>query len=147
MFEKIDRVNKLAKALKDSSMAKDMDEAVKMAEEMVDQGEKDIKEISEHPSAEDLVEGETKITARERIKDVFHRKEEFELPKEKAEELLEEVEKEEERQERLGKIKEEINEIKDDIKEAVESPNTQKIKEIKEEIKELKKDVEEVEEE
>jgi len=146
MFEKLNRVNKLAKALKDSGMAKDMDEAVKMAEKMIDEGEESIKELSEHPRAEDLVEGETKVTARERIKDIFHAKKEAELPKEEAEELLEEVE-EEAKKEKLDELKEDVGEIKEDIKEAEEGGNSTKIKEIKEEIEKLKKDVEEVEKE
>jgi len=156
MFEKIDRVNRLAKALKDSGMAKDMDEAVKVAEEMVDRGEESIKEASEHPSAEDLVEGETKVTAGEMIKEEVKKVEEalhikkkepekqFE-EREEIEELIEETE--EERKAKLAEIKKEMLEIKEDIKQAEEDPNAKNINKIKEEIEELKKDVEEVEEE
>ena len=154
MFEKIDKVNKLAKALKESSMAKDMDEAVRMAEEMIDKGEESIKDMSEHPSAEELVEGETGLSIKERFKDdierlekAFRRKQEAEAKPlgEGAEELLEEAEKE--RKEKFNEIKKEIYGLKGDIKEAEQSPNSEKIEKIKEEIEKLKKDIEEVEKE
>jgi len=42
--EKIQKINKLAKTLKDTGMAKTMDEAVKMAEKMIAKGEEALQE-------------------------------------------------------------------------------------------------------
>jgi len=44
-FDRIQKINKLAKALMESKMAKSNDEAMKMAEEMVDKGEQQIADL------------------------------------------------------------------------------------------------------
>jgi hypothetical protein len=158
MFEKLNRINKLAKALKESGMARDMEEAVKTATEMVGHGEKSIMEISRQPpGAEELVKGEFRVGAKERIKhgleeveEALHirKKEErpAEKPKEEAEELVEEA-GEEEKQARLRRIRNEINEIKGHIKKAEENHNSERIDKLKEEIEKLKQEIKKVEEE
>lgn len=51
-FEKLQRINKLAKSLMDSGMAASRDEAVKMAETMVNQGEQSMQELIQKQKAE-----------------------------------------------------------------------------------------------
>ena len=141
-FEQINKVNKLAKALKESGMAATMDDAVKMAQDMVSKGEESIEELSEKPSAEELVKEEFKEgpinkakNAIDKVKEVLHIEEKeavkpFEMKS--AEEMMKKVEKE-----GLEQLKERAKELKEKIKE----------KEEKEEAEEGEEEPKEVEEE
>jgi len=44
-FDKIEKINRLARALKESKMAKTNDEAMKMAEQIIEKGEESISEM------------------------------------------------------------------------------------------------------
>ena len=97
--EKSEKINKLAKALKDSDMAKDDDEAMKMAEEMYEKSDNAIKEMkAEDISAQEIIEDEYKANPKYKKKtelkqDISEMKEDIKEKKES--ELEEDVEKEE----------------------------------------------------
>lgn len=109
-FEKIQKINRLAKALKDAKMANTNDEAAKMAEEMYEKSEKNIAEMrTEDITAQELIEEEyktrpeykKKVELKESIKDIkehIKKQKEGELEEniEESDEDLEEQEKEEE---------------------------------------------------
>ena len=102
-YEKTQKINKLAKAIKDSGIAKDNEQAAKMAEEMYEKSSKAIKEMkSEEITAQELIDEEYKTNPeykkkteikqdREETKEDIIEKKQGEL-----EEDIEESEKEEE---------------------------------------------------
>ena len=152
MLEKIDKVNKLAKALKESGMAKTMDEAAKMAQDMIAKGEESIEELSQKPpSAQELVEEKfrenpiTKIKEgskgfAENLGEALHiKKKDAAKPvkTENAEKLIGEAEKE-----GVNKLIEKTEELKKELK----SKEKDKIRKVGHEIKEIKEDIKEVEE-
>jgi len=83
-FKKIDRINKLAKTLKRSGLAKSMDEAAKMAEEMINEEDETIAEM-QRKEAEEEEEGETKEKIHKGESKSKLKKEEFEKTEEEEE--------------------------------------------------------------
>jgi len=83
-FKKIDRMNKLAKALKGSGLAKSMDEAAKMAEDMITEEDETIAEMQKK-EAEEEEEGETKEKIHKGESKSKLKKEEFEKTEEEEE--------------------------------------------------------------
>ena len=52
MLENIEKINKLAKTLLDSGVAKSSEEAMKMAEKMINKGEETIAELTKEQESE-----------------------------------------------------------------------------------------------
>jgi hypothetical protein len=150
-FEQIDKVNKLAKALKDSNMASTMDEAVKMAQNMINEGKESIKELSQKLTAQDLIEEKFKDNPIKKIKqdtkdfvenigEALHLKQKETaknvLTKE-ADELIIDAEKK-----GVHKLIKRAEELKEELK----TEEKDKLRKVQHEIKEIKEDIEEVEE-
>jgi len=149
-FEQIDKVNKLAKALKDSNMAATMDEAVKMAQDMIDKGKESIKELSQKQTAQDLIEEDfkenpiTKIKENtkelvENIGEALHIKDkEAAKPVETkdADELIKDAEKK-----GVHELKEKTEELQQELK----TEEKDKIRKVQHEIDEIEEDIEEIE--
>lgn len=67
-FDKVQQINKLAKALKDTKLADTNDKAMKMAEQMINEEEENISELQKK-EGEEKVEG-----AMEKVKTMFKKK-------------------------------------------------------------------------
>ena len=52
MLENVEKINKLAKSLLDSGIAKTSEEAMKMAEKMINKGEETIAELTKEQESE-----------------------------------------------------------------------------------------------
>jgi hypothetical protein len=117
-FEKLQKINRLAKALKESGLAKTRDEAAKMAEEMYTKSEKSIEELKkEGITAQELLDEEYKTRPEyqkkvelkgktEEIKEDIKKHKEHANEEELEEELEEASESAEENEEETGKEEE-----------------------------------------
>ncbi|MBW2966671.1 hypothetical protein KY342_06220 [Candidatus Woesearchaeota archaeon] len=150
-FEQVDKVNKLAKALKESNMATTMDEAVKMAKDMISRGEESIKELSQKQTAQDLVEERfrenpiKKITEStkdfvENLGEALHIKEKEKAKPVKTKETKELIKDAEKKG--VNKLIKKTEKLKEELK----TEEKDKVRKVGHEIEEIKDDIEEIEE-
>jgi len=139
-LKEIEKINKLAKVLKENKLAASMDDAVKQATEMIKNSQESLEELEAKeslPGAEELVKEEPGFI--EKTKDVFEKREEIPHIVPSKKEVVKEIDEEiQEIREEIKKQKQEKNIKPDMIKEKVE--------EAKEEEKELEKEEGEEEE-
>ena len=140
-FKDVEKINKLAKALKDSKLAATMDEAVKMAKDILKKGDKSIEEMKEKestPGTEELIEEEPGFI--EKAKDVFEKREEIPHAVPSKKEVVKEIEEE------VQEIREEIKRERKE-KDIKSEKIKEKVEEVEEEEKVLEKEEKEKEEE
>ena len=121
-IDRLKKLNQLAKTLKETGMAPSMDDAVKMAEQMMHEGDKSIAELTR----ENTVQGKL-------ISDAVHEDGFMDKVKERVKDLIGDVE------EKLNIKEEEPDDIEDETEEEKEKfilkKPEQEIEEIQEQIK------------
>lgn len=126
-FGKIKKINDLAKSFKDSGLAKDMEEAIKMAEKSLIKGEESI----------------TKLTEQHEAKGFFGKLKEKIIPPKEKEITEEDEEKIDEVLKEAG-VDEEIRDKVDDIPKE-DNVETEEKEELKKEVPDVKEEYEETE--